>query len=310
MRFGMRMGSGSWVTGGGGVLATSAFLGLLHLAALLSAWVVFTSLGLLLGLLAYALRNTKSARRAQLAGLLKDKLDEAALGALDGRTKAWAVYAVGEQFHHGVHPKKGEELLRLYPDRAAHVARVALFADATRARSAAGQLQGLGYSCAELLSLFQKSLTPNQGPLAAPPARSVAPTVVNSTEQQMSTQKDTTQYTFDGQTTGKARLVLALVKRHVREKPGLAFQDLRSAFPDELQAESPIQFARERGVVARLDDLSGVARKRFFVGDGETIDLSDGVVVVSREWNLFNIQSLLRRAKELGYAVAVVPSGR
>jgi hypothetical protein len=57
---------------------------------------------------------------------LKGSLDETALGALDGRTKVWAVYAVGDQFHHGIHPRKGDELLRLYPNRATEIARVAL----------------------------------------------------------------------------------------------------------------------------------------------------------------------------------------
>jgi hypothetical protein len=60
------------------------------------------------------LRRTKSAQRAQLAMPLKGSLDETALGALDGRTKVWAVYAVGDQFHHGIHPRNGDELLRLY----------------------------------------------------------------------------------------------------------------------------------------------------------------------------------------------------
>jgi hypothetical protein len=63
-----------------------------------------------------------------------------------------------------------------------------------------------------------------------------------------------------------------------------------------------------RCVVARLDDLSSAARKRFHVGDSETIELSDDVIVVSREWNRFNIQHILKRAQELGFAVAVAHS--
>lgn len=114
MRYGMRLGRRSWVTGGGGVLIAATLAGLLYVTMMVSAWVVATALGLLVGLVAYALQNTKSARRAQLAMPLKGSLDEAAPGVLDGRTKVWAVYAVGDQFHHGTHPRKGEELLRLY----------------------------------------------------------------------------------------------------------------------------------------------------------------------------------------------------
>jgi hypothetical protein len=119
----------------------------------------------------------------------------------------------------------------------------------------------------------------------------------------MSEHKDRTQYTFDGQTMGKGRLVLALVKRFVRENPGRTFQDVQSAFPDQLQADSPIQFTKQRCVIARLDELPSEASTRFFAADGETIELSDGVMVVSREWNLVNIQNILRRAQELGYQV-------
>jgi hypothetical protein len=344
MRYGMRLGRGTWVTGGGGVLFASTFAGLLYLTMLVWASAVAAALGLLFFLVAYALRNTKSARRAQLAMPLRDSLDETALGALNGRTKVWAVYTVGDQFHHGIYPKKGEDLLRLYPDRAAQIARVVLFPDASRARSAAGRLQRQGYSFAELLSLFPNNFTPGHGldqraqpvpfpeaqrasrveradvfsaeravsrrsdtpqtrPLEARPARSTEPTIVNLEEHPMSAQRDTTQYMFNGETMGKARLVLALVRRYVRENPGAAFQDVRSAFPDELQADSPILFTKQRCVVARIDDLSSAGRKRFHVSDGESIELSDGVIVVSREWNRFNIHNILRRAQELGYAV-------
>ena len=94
---------------------------------------------------------------------------------------------------------------------------------------------------------------------------------------------------------GKGRLALALLKRYARDHPDASFNDVQAAFPDKLQADSPMQFAAEQCVVARLDGLSDSARRRFFIGDGERIELSDGVAVVSREWNLHNIQNLLGR---------------
>lgn len=261
------------------------------------------------------------------------------------------MYAVGDQFHHGIHPRKGDELLRLYPNRATEIARVALFADAARARSAAGRLQRQGYSFAELLSIFPNNYTPGHGldqrpppaplpeaqrapgiegtdvvcaeravssgsdtprtqPLETVPTGSLKPTPGNRAEDQMSTRRDTTQFTFDGQTTGKGRLVLALVKRYMRENPGIAFKDVRCAFPDELQADSPIQFTKQGCVVARLDELSNTARKRFHVSADDTIQVADAVIVVSREWNRFNVQNILRRAQELGYAVTVAAQAR
>lgn len=349
MRYGMRLGRGVWVTGGGGVLIASTFSALLYAALMLSAWAVATALGLFCTFVVYALQHTKSARRAQLAEPMKGSLDAAALGVLDCRPKVWAVYAVRDQFHYGIDPTKGEELLRLYPELAAQIARVALFPDAARARSAAARLQQRGYSFAELLKLFPNNYTPGHGlgqrappaplsgdlsakaaelahvvsarraarrrhvprtqPLDAQPIQLPKPTIVKPKEHQMSAQRDTTQYTFDGQTMGKRRLVLALVKRYARENPDAVFEDVRAAFPDELQADSPIQFtADHRCVVARIDALPSDFRTRFFIGDGQTIELKDGVMVVSREWNLFNIQNILRRARELGYEVAVAPN--
>lgn len=346
MRYGMRIGRGAWVAGGGGVLMASTISALLYATMMLSAWVVATALGLIFSFVAYALQNTKSARRVQLAEPLRGSLDATALGALDSRTKVWAVYAVRDQFHYGIDPTKGEELLRLYSDREAQIARVAHFPDAARARSAAARLQQQGYSFAELLKLFPNNYTPGHGldkralpaplsadlraqaaelahvvsarraarrtrvprtrPLEAQPIQPREPTIINPKERPMSKQKDTTQYTFDSQTMGKGRLVLALVKCYVRENPDAVFEDVRAAFPDELQADSPLQFtAGHRCVVARIDVLPSDARTRFFVDDGETIELKDGVIVVSREWNLFNIQNILRRARELGYEVAV-----
>ncbi len=346
----MRIGRGAWVAGGGGVLAAAIVSSLLYAMLLVSGWVLITAIGLLVAVTAYVLRRTKSARRAQLAMPLMGCLDDSAVSALDGRAKVWAVYAVGDQFHYGIDPKKGEDLLRLYSDREAQIARVARFPDAGRARSAAGQLQRQGYSFAELLRLFPRHFTPGRGldrqppptplpvapgasevapgvaeggsgvvnqgsnaglqPLVPRPARSAELKVINTGANQVSMRKDTTQYTFEDETTGKGRLVLAIVKRYVREHQRVMFQDVRAAFPDELQADSPIQFSKQNCVVARLDDLPSAAHKRFHVGEGDFIELSDGPIVVSREWNRFNIQNVLRRAQELGYAVAVVPSAQ
>lgn len=119
----------------------------------------------------------------------------------------------------------------------------------------------------------------------------------------MATQRDYTKYLFEGEKLGKARLVLALVRRHCELTPGLTFAGLQDAFPDQLQADSPTQFSRHKGVVARLNDLKEDGARRYFVEAGETIQLSDAVAAVSREWNVTNIKHLLIRAAELGYEV-------
>jgi hypothetical protein len=73
------------------------------------------------------------------------------------------------------------------------------------------------------------------------------------------------------------------------------------AFPDKLQADSPMQFDKVRCVVRRLRDIPEASLKRFSRKD--PIQLGEDVVLVSREWNVHNIQNVLVRAEELGYSV-------
>jgi len=115
--------------------------------------------------------------------------------------------------------------------------------------------------------------------------------------------RDYTQYTFEGKTMGKRRLVLALVKRYASDHPSITFDELRAAFPDRLQADNPIQFDRLRCVVRRLIDVPEKSRRRFFLAEGEQVQLPDGTAVVSTEWNFHNIQNVLAHAETLGYTV-------
>jgi hypothetical protein len=117
--------------------------------------------------------------------------------------------------------------------------------------------------------------------------------------------RDYTQYTLEGRTIGKGRLVLALVKRYASDHPAIAFDGLRAAFPDKLQADSPIQFDQLQCVVRRLVDVPMESRRRFFTAEEERVQLPDGAAVVSREWNVHNIQNVLAHAERLGYRVSI-----
>lgn len=118
--------------------------------------------------------------------------------------------------------------------------------------------------------------------------------------------RDFTQYTFEGNTTGKGRLVLALVKRYASDHPSIMFDDLRAAFPDRLQADCPTQFDRLRCVVSRLADVPEESRGRFHLDEEDQVQLADGEAVVSREWNVHNIQNVLAHAEQLGYRVTIL----
>jgi hypothetical protein len=327
MRYGMRVGRRSWVTGGGGVLVASLLSDILRATLFGAIYVVRAACLLAVELGAVGLaahhayrtrRNAVAIRKAQLVAPLRGSVSVAAAASVPSATKLWAVYVVGNDFHHGVFPKRKAELMQLYPERAGEIAQVAFFPDPARARSAATQLQRMGFSYREFSALFPEIDTPPRQSAAVEqrkPSTSLpdanAPTqTIETKEPIMSTGRDFTQYTFDGQKFGKGRLVLALVKRYVQDNPDAAFNDVRAAFPDHLQADSPTQFSEERRVVARFKDLPHAAQRRYFVGDGETIALRDCVAVVSREWNLGNIQNVLKAAQQLGYKVEVEPKDR
>lgn len=121
----------------------------------------------------------------------------------------------------------------------------------------------------------------------------------------MKSARDFTQYTFDGQTFGKGRLVLSLVRRYVADHPGTDFAALREAFPDALQADSPLQFSTAQVVVARQSDVADADMQRFFAKDDDVLDVADAKVLVSREWNRHNILNVLAHAESLGYQVKV-----
>ncbi len=302
MRYGMRIGKRSWVSGGGGVLAASIVAGLMYWTLVATLYVAFVVTAILVALVTFWMRNTKGARRALLAMPFRGCIDESLLPTLDKKIRLWGVYVVGEEFHSGDASKKGDELIRLYPSKASEIARVAIFPDSTRANGACRFLLRHGYSFSELLRLFPRNFAPADKASRTDVADTMRTQEATS---EMNTKRDYTQYRFDGQVVGKGRLVLLLVQRFVADHPDAAFDELRGAFPDNLQAESPTQFSTQRKVVARFGEVEDSERRRFFVGAEDRIAVGQDVVVVSREWNITNIRSVLARAVELGYVVTV-----
>ena len=111
--------------------------------------------------------------------------------------------------------------------------------------------------------------------------------------------KDTTKYTFNGSSYGKGRLVLAIVKKFVEDNPSLTYSDLENTFHKNLQGYG--------GVLATQHDAeqiySNTSRRRHFLKPQELIKLSDVTIAVSSQWGSGNIDNLISKAKELGYAI-------
>lgn len=112
--------------------------------------------------------------------------------------------------------------------------------------------------------------------------------------------KDFSKYVFEGDTYGKSRLVLAVVKKYVEDHHPTTFDELESAFPSSIQGSL--------GVVRRIEDVSDKYKgiggvKRYFVDD--VIHLASGEqVIVCTQFGAANTEKFVEHAaKEFGYLI-------
>ena len=114
------------------------------------------------------------------------------------------------------------------------------------------------------------------------------------------TQHDRTKYTFNGNSYGKGRLVLAVLQHHIATNPNVSFSKLSRDFPRELQGSS--------GVFATLENANNIfsetGRKRHFIKTHEVLRLQNGQeIAASNQWGKGNIDWFLENARKLGYKV-------
>lgn len=124
--------------------------------------------------------------------------------------------------------------------------------------------------------------------------------IVTDTYFTSATNKDYTQYLFNGNTYGKGRLILAVIKEHVQNHPDITFSKLEADFPPFLQG---------KGVFSDYDKAMEIynqdKRKRHFLAPEELITLADETVIaVSREWGVGNINRFIDHATALGYVIS------
>jgi hypothetical protein len=109
--------------------------------------------------------------------------------------------------------------------------------------------------------------------------------------------KDYSTYAFNGQSYGKGRLVLAVVKKCIEDNPDITYERLKTAFADDKQK-----------VIATVADANGILRqtgyKRHFLD--APIQLADEEIVVSSEWGSGNIGGFIRIAESHGYSITLL----
>jgi hypothetical protein len=110
--------------------------------------------------------------------------------------------------------------------------------------------------------------------------------------------KDTSRYSFQGNTYGKGRLVLAVVQAYFNENPSISATELVLTFNRAIQGSL--------GVVRELSDLKRTCpdyQRRFFAYEDEIIHTPTGDCAVCSQWGKPNINGFIDRASELGYTI-------
>ena len=111
--------------------------------------------------------------------------------------------------------------------------------------------------------------------------------------------RDYSKYLFNGLELNKRKLVLELIKTHIKNNNILSIEDLLFDFPQELR--------KGRKMYKRYDEVIQTNDKnRYFSEVDEVLDLTDGKFVISNQWGAGNIQAILDRADELGYEIEIV----
>ena len=111
--------------------------------------------------------------------------------------------------------------------------------------------------------------------------------------------RDTTQYNFNGQTLGKGRLVLEVIRHHVENNPESTYSSLKAQFPKSIQGSygvfTTITVANEKYARKKI--------KRYYIKPEEQIKLQDSTIAVCDQWAASNIKPFISVAKELGYEI-------
>jgi hypothetical protein len=110
--------------------------------------------------------------------------------------------------------------------------------------------------------------------------------------------RDTGKYLFEGNTYGKGRLVWAVVKAYHTTNKKVSLGKMQTVFPDTLQ--------KNYGFIVEYPKAKkmSVGRERYFMRDGETMQVAGKRVCVCSQWgNGKNWDEFLEIAKGLGFKI-------
>ena len=110
--------------------------------------------------------------------------------------------------------------------------------------------------------------------------------------------RDNSRYLFNGKELNKRRLVLEIIHEHIKNKEIESFTQLLEEFPQDLR--------KGRKLFREFNDAINNEPSRYFINDDEVVNLQEGKFVISNQWGIGNIQSILDKADSFGYEISII----
>jgi len=113
--------------------------------------------------------------------------------------------------------------------------------------------------------------------------------------------KDFSKFDFNGQEYNKGRLVNAVIRYYVENKPGTTFSDLLQKFPKSIQGSYGVFSTK---AIANTI-FQNTDHKRHCIKPDEEIKLADETICTCTQWNLENIKEFVKQAGQLGLKIEI-----
>lgn len=110
--------------------------------------------------------------------------------------------------------------------------------------------------------------------------------------------RDYSRYLFNGKELNKRKLVLEVVHEHIKNKKIRTYNQLLEEFPQDLR--------KGRKLFREFNDAFNNERSRYFIHEDEVLNLEEGKYVISNQWGVGNIQSILDKADSFGYEISII----
>lgn len=114
--------------------------------------------------------------------------------------------------------------------------------------------------------------------------------------------KDYSKFRFNGNSYNKGRLVNAVIKKLIEDRPQITFPELKQIFPDKIQGSMGVFDLKEKAE----EIYERTNRIRYYIKPDEVIQLADNVIIsTSNQWGTDNIKTFIDKAKQENYNIEV-----